>query len=168
MQSLGGVTVTLHRTTWLLLTFHDYRCSLLIITLMFYQGNLVSKCLITHIRGIWAIILYILWYTVELLCWLNILSCTSLEYPLVPYSIVHMCKSTTECCSSAFAEAGILDIPLQSPLLINTLTELCQYAWDVTASWYLWVRLGAVFHRFQLLFSVYCMLLRDPQNYITI
>jgi len=70
--------------------------------------SFVSKCLITHITGIRAITLFILWCTVRLLCWLNMLW---LEFSLVPYWIVNIWKSTIECCSWAFAEATILDTP---------------------------------------------------------
>ena len=78
-----------------------------------------------------------------------------------------------ECCSWPFAEARILDTPtaeVQNLLLVKTSTELrtecmgccCQLVFVIE------VRLGAVFHRDQLLFSVYCMLLCGKQNYTNI
>jgi len=88
MNPLHVLIVTLHKITYYWMTFHNYKCSRLIITLMFYQFTLVSKCLITHITETRAIALYIPWQRAKLLCWTNILSCTSLEYPLV---VIQLC-----------------------------------------------------------------------------
>jgi len=133
------IVVTLHKITWLLLTFHDYRCSLLMITHVL-PGYAYHRHIDDHLY-IFSDVQYD--YTVDCIPYLahhrNILWCL-----VLPSLTVHMYKATFECCYWPFTDARILDTPfaeVQNLFLVNISTELQTECRNVPASWYLWLRL---------------------------